>query len=319
MLCTDFIPISVATLMPSAAVGLDLFQTEADSDRLVLYRGADFPLAPVDLKRLQERGVTRLFISRESQGRYQKYLRRLAASPVDDDRVPMQAKLGALDEVVRDVLSRSLTADDSRQVASAASQLGKIVAGTVTSKAFAASDLFSVLHHDYTTFTHSANVAFFAAILADKLGFSTEDVSQITTGGFLHDLGKLAISESILCKPGRLDEAEFREIKKHPLVGFRRLANRPELSYGQPMMVYQHHERIDGGGYPVGCVGDDIHVWAKICAVVDVFEALTSQRPYRQPMPKLKALEVLVRERGTSFDPEILACWESIIQNDLKR
>jgi len=303
--------------MPSSAVGLDLYQSEPDSDSLVLYRGAEYPLAPDDLGRLRERGIHRLYILKESQGRYQKYLRQLASSPINDPRISMVARLGAMDAVVRDVLSRSLGSDDSAKSVNAAGQLGKIVSQTVTSSGFTTNDLFSVLQHDYTTFTHSANVAFYCAILANKLGFSVNDVEQITTAGLLHDLGKLEISEQILCKPGKLDDAEFREIKKHPLTGFRKLANRPELSFGQLMMVYQHHERLDGKGYPVGCVCDDIHPWAKLCTVVDVYEALTSQRPYRQPMHKQKALDLQNRDSGTAFDPEMLACWNSIIQNNL--
>jgi putative nucleotidyltransferase with HDIG domain len=315
----DFIPISVATLLPSSAVGLDLFQTEQDTGRLVLFRGADYPLAPQDLQRLHQRGVKRLYISKESQNRYQKYLRQLATADAEDTRIPMYARVGAMNEVVRDVLSRALSTTDDDQAVTAAEHLGTMVTQTVTSSAFATKDLFRVLNHDYTTFTHSANVAFYSAILANHLGFSTEDIEQITTGGLLHDIGKLEISEDILCKPGKLTDDEYREIKKHPLVGFRRLACRSELSFAQLMMVYQHHERIDGKGYPVGCDGSEIHVWAKLCAVVDVFEALTSQRPYRQPIPKAKALEILIRDSGTAFDREILACWTSIIQSDLIR
>jgi len=313
----DVIPISVSTLMPGSACGLDLYQTEPNSDSLVLYRGAGYPLAPSDLVRLKERGIHRLYIAKESQGRYQKHLRQLASAPLDDLEIPMVARLGAMDAVVRDVLSRSLGSDDSATSVSAALQLAKIVSQTVTSNGFTTNDLFSVLQHDYTTFTHSANVAFYCAILANKLGFSPVDVEQITAAGLLHDLGKLEISEQILCKPGKLNEAEFREIKKHPLTGFRKLANRPELSFGQLMTVYQHHERLDGKGYPVGCACDEIHPWAKLCTIVDVFEALTSQRPYRQPMAKQKALDLQNRDSGTAFDPEMLSCWNSIIQNDL--
>jgi len=316
---TDFIPISVATLMPSSAVGIDLFQTEQDSGRVTLYRGADYPMAHKDLQNLQQRGITRLFIAKESQARYQKYLRQLASLPMEDTRVPMRVRVGALNEVVREALTSSLHAEDTSQAVASASHFGRIVARTVTSSAFTAGDLFRVLHHDYTTFTHSANVAFYNAVLADKLGYSVEEVEQITTGGLLHDLGKLEISEAILCKPGKLDEAEYREIKKHTLTGFRKLANRPELNFGQLMMVYQHHERLDGKGYPDGNVADEIHQWAKQCSVVDVYEALTSQRPYRQPMPRQKAMERLNRDCGTAFDPEILACWNSIIQSDLIR
>lgn len=316
---TDFIPISVATLMPSSAVGLDLFQTEQDSGRVVLYRGANYPLAPKDLQKLHQRGITRLFIAKESQARYQKYLRQLASLPIEDTRVPMQTRVGAMNEVVREALTSSLNSEDTSQAVISASHLGKIVARTVTSSAFTASDLFRVLNHDYTTFTHSANVAFYNAVLADRLGYGVAEVEQITIGGLLHDFGKLQIREAILCKPGKLDEVEYREIKKHPLTGFRKLANRPELNFGQLMMVYQHHERPDGKGYPVGNVADEIHPWAKQCSVVDVYEALTSQRPYRQPMPRQKALELLNRDCGTAFDPEILACWNSIIQSNLIR
>jgi HD-GYP domain-containing protein (c-di-GMP phosphodiesterase class II) len=315
----DFIPISVATLLPSSAVGLDLFQIEDGTGNLVLYRSADYPLAPHDLKRLHQRGIHRLYISKDAQARYQKYLRQLASIPPEDTRVPLYARLGAMDEVVRDVLTRSLSSENDQQAVSSATHLGKVVTRTVTSSAFATSDLMRVLHHDYTTFTHSANVAFYATILANKLGFSQDEIEQVATAGLLHDIGKLEIAEEILCKPGRLDESEFREIRRHPLVGFRRLALRPELTFGQLMIVYQHHERLDGKGYPVGVVSEEIHLWAKLCTVVDVYEALTSQRPYRQPMTKQKALETLHRDSGTAFDPEILACWTSIIQTDLNR
>ena len=84
------------------------------------------------------------------------------------------------------------------------------------------------------------------------------------------------------------------------------------------MMVYQHHERLDGKGYPVGNFADELHPWAKLCSVVDVFEALTSQRPYRKPMPRSKALQVLERDCGTAFDPEVLECWKAIIQQSLE-
>lgn len=312
----DYIPISVATLLPTQAVGLDLYQQEADSERLVLYRGAEFPLSMDDLERLRGRGINRLYISKESRSSYQKYLRKIATSP-DASSIPLTARSGALNEVVRDVLNAAFANDNLDQTVSAAEQLGVLAADIVTKDEFAASDLFRVLHHDYATFTHSANVAFYCGILAAELGYEREDIERITTGGLLHDLGKLEIEEEILCKPGRLSELEFRRIRMHPALGFRKLAYREDLNEGQLMMAYQHHERLDGKGYPVGCVESDIHPWARLCAVVDVFEALTSQRPYRTPMPRSKALMLQQRDSGTAFDPEMLACWKSIIQRNL--
>ena len=309
----DYIPISVATLLPSEAVGLDLYQEEQETRRLVLYRAADYPLSFEDLERLRGRGVHRLYISRESSEIYQRYLRKIAMS---DERgsIPMAVRASALTEVVRDVLQVAFAKGSVDQTIEAADQLGTLTAEILTKNTFAADDLFHVLHHDYATFTHSANVAFYCGLLGSELGFTHEEIKQLTIGGLLHDLGKLEIQEEILCKTGRLDESEYRRIRLHTVLGFRRLAHRDDLVEGQLMMVYQHHERLDGQGYPVGCVESDIHRWAKLCAVVDVFEALTSQRPYRTPMPRSKALILQQRDSGTAFDPEMLACWKSIIQ-----
>jgi HD-GYP domain-containing protein (c-di-GMP phosphodiesterase class II) len=314
----DFIPISVATLLPTNAVGLHLYQRELDSESLILYRDADFPLTMEDLHRLRNRGVHRLYITKEARGSYQRYLRKMATTS-DPTQVPVSARAGALNEVLRDVLEASFNRNETDKTVVAAEKLGVLAADIITQDAFAVSDLFEVLHHDYATFTHSTNVAFYSAMLGAELGFDRKQIEQLTTGGLLHDLGKLEIDETILCKPGKLDDAEFRVIKTHPLIGFRRLARRDDLTEGQLMMTYQHHERLDGKGYPVGCIASDIHPWAKICSIVDVFEALTSHRPYRSPMSHARALEIQMRDAGTAFDPEILKCWRKIIQNDLKR
>ncbi|MDA8744963.1 HD domain-containing protein [Rubripirellula amarantea] len=314
----DYIPISVATLLPTEVVGLDLYQEEFQSSRYKLYRGAEYPLTLEDLSRLRNRGVHRLFISKASRNAYQQYLRKLATSGGQDD-VPVAARAGALSEVVRDVLQSAFSTPDTDKTIHAAEKLGMLATDIITKDEFAASDLFEVLHHDYATFTHSANVAFYSGILAAELGYSREEIEQITTGGLLHDLGKLEIEEEILCKPGKLTEAEFRKIKLHPVIGFRRLAHRTDLTKGQILMAYQHHERLDGRGYPVGCTEVDIHPWARLCAVVDVFEALTSQRPYRSPMTHTKAIAVLRRDCGTAFDMEMLECWTSIIQRNLAK
>tara|TARA_R110002049_G_scaffold50370_2_gene142966 strand:+ start:18522 stop:19439 length:918 start_codon:yes stop_codon:yes gene_type:complete len=303
--------------MPTEAVGLNLYQEEANSERLKLYRAAEYPLLMEDLQRLRARGIHRLFIPKESRRDYQEYLRKVAIHSSSDKTIPLSARAGALNEVVRDVLETAFAKDQTDTTVSAAEKLGQLATELVTQDEFTAGDLFRVLHHDYATFTHSANVAFYAGMLAARLGHTDDEIQQITTGGLLHDLGKLEIDEAILCKPGKLDEHEFRKIRQHPLLGFRKLACRDDLCEGQLMMVYQHHERLDGKGYPVGNVGDELHPWAKLCAVVDVFEALTSQRPYRKPMPRSKAIEVLDRDSGTAFDPEVLQCWKAIIRQSL--
>ncbi len=312
MHCFDFIPISIATLTPSSHLGLDLYQVEVETENYILYRGGDYPLTVDDLERLRARGVEQLFISRESQASYKDYLREIATTS-NKENVSLAVRTEAVTEVVRQILQEAFSEDNTDQTVDAASQLGTLTADILTNDQFAVKDMLKVLHHDYATFTHSANVAFYCGMLANELGYSNEAVEGITAGGLLHDLGKLEIRDDLLRKPGKLTELEFREIRMHPIVGFKKLAHREDLVEGQLMMTYQHHERLDGKGYPVGCIADDIHPWAKLCSVVDVYEALTSNRPYRKAMPRKKALHIMEREIGSAFDPELFRCWQSII------
>jgi HD-GYP domain-containing protein (c-di-GMP phosphodiesterase class II) len=112
-----------------------------------------------------------------------------------------------------------------------------------------------------------------------------------------------------LNKNGKPTDEEWRLIKRHPTAGFEELCFRDDLSWAQLMIVYQHHERLDGKGYPVGILGDEMHPWARICAVADVFDALTCERPYRKPLSVRDACQYLSDHAGTSFDQEMVRCW----------
>src|SRR5258708_7070590 len=102
-------------------------------------------------------------------------------------------------------------------------------------------------------------------------------------------------------------------VRRHPTLGFRKLCHRPDLSLGQLLMIYQHHEQIDGGGYPVGHLGSEIHEWGNVEPGAGVFEALTSPRPCREGFPFEKACEMMISKSGTAFDPEFLKCWMDFV------
>ena len=133
----------------------------------------------------------------------------------------------------------------------------------------------------------------------------------MAAGALLHDIGKRHIPSHVLNKPGKLTDDEWELVREHPTSGFRELAGRTDLSWPQLMMVYQHHERLDGSGYPAGILGDEMHPWARICAVVDVFDALTCHRSYRRPVPASEVCNYLNKYAGLWFDAEAVACWTS--------
>ena len=137
--------------------------------------------------------------------------------------------------------------------------------------------------------------------------------AQIVQGGLLHDVGKRAVPLAILNKEGKLDSAEWQLMKRHPLTGHAELVAHDSLPDVALEMTRDHHERLDGTGYPNGISADQICFAARLCAVIDVFDAISSSRPYRGPTPPLDTLEIMRKGRGTHFDPEILDAWCEIV------
>jgi putative nucleotidyltransferase with HDIG domain len=150
---------------------------------------------------------------------------------------------------------------------------------------------------------HTMRVTNYSMLLGDKLGLSAKDINLIRTGTPLHDIGKIGIDDAILRKPGRLTDPEFEIMKSHTVKGATILATEPDLAPLIPI-VRSHHERWDGKGYPDGLAGEAIHPLARIVAVADAFDAMTSNRPYRQGMAPEIAFAEIEKLTGKQFDPQ---------------
>lgn len=159
---------------------------------------------------------------------------------------------------------------------------------------------------DPYTVGHSQNVASISKLLAEKMGLSPEDVQEIHIAGELHDIGKISVPTSILTKPSKLSPAEFELIKDHPRVSYQILQEIP-FPWNVPKIVLAHHERWNGSGYPDGLVGYDIPMGARILAVADTIDSMAADRPYRKAPGLDAAFEVLQKESGVSYDPEVIA------------
>jgi len=309
------IPISVLTLIPDSVPGVSLYLPSASAhEDYRLYRGPDFPVTADDIRNLKERGTTRLYVACDEHTRYQEYLRSNLDQFLAMESVPVVQRAGMLNEVVRDVLGETFRTGDLDRQMHHLTELGASTVTLICRDDVVLHQMRNVLYHDYHTFTHSANVAMYGAMLARALGISNRDeLKAIAVGALLHDAGKLQIPAALLTKPAELTEKEVATVREHPRLGFQMLCQRPDLSFGQLMMIYQHHEKIDGSGYPVRAVGSELHEWGRICAVADVFEALTSNRPYRLGMSFGKATEIMQLHPGTAFDEDMLSCWIGLI------
>jgi len=172
----------------------------------------------------------------------------------------------------------------------------------------------AVAQRDSDTDEHNYRVTLYSIALAESMELPEESMRNLIKGSFLHDVGKIGIRDEILLKPGKLDADEFEIMKTHVSKGGE-IIDGIEWLEGAELVIDYHHEKFDGSGYLSGLKGEEIPLEARIFAVVDVFDALTSKRPYKEPFPFEKAIEILKKESGTHFDPDIVKSFCSIIED----
>ncbi|HEY0285263.1 MAG TPA: HD domain-containing phosphohydrolase [Vicinamibacterales bacterium] len=173
-------------------------------------------------------------------------------------------------------------------------------------------------YKDKVTGRHIQRMSEYSAVLARGLHLPPGEVELILHASRMHDVGKIAVPESILRKPAALDSQEWTVMRQHSAIGSRILDNSSsQILQAGRVIALNHHERWDGAGYPSGLAGGDIPLWGRICAVADVFDAVTSERPYKPAFPNEEALQLLRDGKGKHFDPRVIdvffECWEDIL------
>jgi HD-GYP domain-containing protein (c-di-GMP phosphodiesterase class II) len=195
------------------------------------------------------------------------------------------------------------------------SQVTRSVASLVINDASAFRHLLAASSHDFYTATHMVNVGTWMVSLAYALG--TRDPAELATmceAGMLHDLGKLDVPAGVLNKKERLTPEDWAALRRHPVAGYERLAQCPGMSPIVLAVAREHHERMDGSGYPDGLVGDEINPVSRICAVVDSFDALTAVRPFRgMSYSAEQALDLIQRETPTRYDADVVKAWVALV------
>lgn len=167
-------------------------------------------------------------------------------------------------------------------------------------------NLYNIKTFNGYIFEHSVNVCLYSLLTGIAMGYGMKKLEQLGIGAFLHDLGKMQIPLKILDKPGKLTEEEFNTIKEHSTHGYKILKKSQELDFVSAHIAYQHHEKLDGSGYPRGLQADHIHEFAKITAIADIFDAITSNRVYKKAMPNREAVEIITAYASKELDPDIV-------------
>lgn len=175
--------------------------------------------------------------------------------------------------------------------------------------------LVALDERDGDTSGHCLRVGLLAESLGRALGVRDADLVMLREAGFAHDIGKIAIPDRVLFKPGALDDTEFQLIQTHSAIGKRILSSQNQQDGSNELIadaVLHHHERYDGTGYPSGLKATGIPFWSRIIAVADCFDALTMTRPYHDAMPAASAIDLIAASSGTHFDPDVVSAFVAL-------
>ncbi|MGE5707255.1 MAG: HD-GYP domain-containing protein [Bacteroidota bacterium] len=189
----------------------------------------------------------------------------------------------------------------------------KDIVQSVMSNPNAVISLIDLKSFDDYTFQHSVSVCMLSVVVGRRLRLPIANLEDLALGAMLHDLGKVTLPLDVLNKPGKLTSTEFDLIKTHPRAGFELLSGNRFISAHAKAVVLQHQEKFNGQGYPKGMSGQEIHLNGRIGALVDVYDALTSDRPYRPRMYPHKALQIIKEGSGTHFDPELVELFLTLV------
>lgn len=227
-------------------------------------------------------------------------------SVIHDSSMPAPEKSRIVHESTMTMMDGLFQRPTRRNIRDAKEAIAEVVELILTDDE-TAGFLSKITTYDYYTYSHSVNVGFLSLSMAKMLFQETNghNMYELGAGFFLHDLGKVRISPEIINKPGRLTDEEMREMRRHPSLGFRILHEARQLTPETKTIVLQHHERDDGSGYPGKLRGKEIHLYGKICAIADVYDALTTDRPYRAKMRPFDALTLMKNEMIDHFQKEL--------------
>ncbi|MHB8861584.1 MAG: HD-GYP domain-containing protein [Pirellulaceae bacterium] len=305
-----FLPIALETLASADKLNFDLF-TRSETGRTVLLGGRNYVLNEEDIRRLSDSSKTTLYIRAADRVSYCDYLREVV---LQSPKLKPPQRLQVLHAANQATFEFVFSSSSVQRYVEFAEKFGRELVEIISNNDIAVTELVKLLNHDYSTYTHVVNVTTYCLALARGLGFADgAQLREIAIGALLHDYGHRHIPKSVLHNTDPLADAKWGLFQQHPLYGFRDLCQRPDLTWRQLMMIYQHHERLDGKGYPVGVEASEVHPWGRLCKVADVFATLTSDRAYRKAEPVCKVAQWMQDQVNVEFDVEMVQCFRAML------
>jgi HD-GYP domain-containing protein (c-di-GMP phosphodiesterase class II) len=299
----SYTEIELRSMKLSEPTDFPIYIFNGSSENYVLYKKADTPFTDDDREKLMKKEIDYVYVRHEDVERYLAYVESQLHKIIRDPNIPYEKRSEIFYDTAKFRVRKILEAPRSGESIKQSKEIVTNMVDYLLDNEMALTTVLDILSYDYYTYTHSVNVSTFAISLAYAVGIEdTELLHNIGVGALLHDVWKSGISQCILNKPGLLNNTEWKIIKEHPLLGEEILRDKPQISRASREIVLQHHEKCNGQGYPYGLRDPQIADTAKIAAVCDVFDALTTRRCYKDALETFPALNIMKSEMPGHFD-----------------
>lgn len=309
----SYFPISPMMLFPDALGNFSVYLWQGGD--FVLYTRSGQKFTERHRERLHQNGTKEVYVQSGEKPDFDRYLEENLGSILVNDALPIEdrskvfyeASTSVVEDVFRSKLPTSLSNRYFERVSSVVENSMRFLSSDNSLSAIA-----PFISHDYKTYTHCIHVFIFTVSMLNSYNLSEKEIYECGLGAMLHDLGKTNIPRAILNKRGKLTTDERRVINNHPMHGVSMCSMLP-LSQNTINCILFHHEKMDGSGYPAGLSGEDIPLPVRAIAVADVYDALTSSRPYAEAMQPYEALTLMRHEMRTALDVDVFKRFVAVL------
>ena len=304
----SYLTIRVNSLRPDASMPFDLF-VKIDN-RQVHYLKAGDCLTASKLQFLDKKAADRFSIHSRDKKKYKDYIHKSLTC----DRLEIKSKALILRESSLSLMEELFESPDVDQALNESKDIIKNFVEFMDQDSKSMAHLVGLSSHDFYTYNHSLDVGIYSLGLGQAIGYGGEELQTLGEGALFHDIGKRQVNVDIICKKGPLNEIEWMQMKKHPSFGLQ-ILDAHNTSEDIKACCFEHHESTLGNGYPQGLQDHEIHPMAKIIAITDTYDALTTQRSYNFPKFPTEAIKYMIEELPERYDKEFLKAMSSILFN----
>jgi HD-GYP domain-containing protein (c-di-GMP phosphodiesterase class II) len=300
--------IRINSLHPKRPTKFDVFIKI--NDRYVHYLRAGDVLDAAKIQKLHETGQEVFYIRDDDRAEFKKYLH----TQLNDSSLGIKEKALILRESSYALVEELFENPNVNKALDESKGVVENFVQFIDAEPLAMANLIGLSSHDFYTYNHSLDVCIYSLALGGAAGYSKgDDLMELGRGSLFHDIGKRHVATEIICKKGPLDDAEWAQMKNHPLYGLQILNDYPDSTDNLKACVFEHHENFAGNGYPQQLVSDEIHPMAKIVAITDCYDALTTKRSYNTPMSPTDAVTMMKEKLGNRFDPDLINALHSVM------